>query len=146
MKMDYRQSMKFTYSYYQENEWLFGTSQAAVFAPKLYQLILPYFMSNPEDPTESTVPLFAKVLVILISLTLVTAIVVPNFLRARKRSRATRTLEDLRMIDIRIDQHAIEFQGVIQGLILTNPPMQPAYQAYLLHKEAMMKQTADSSK
>jgi type II secretory pathway pseudopilin PulG len=33
---------------------------------------------------------------------------VPNFLRARKRSQATRVLEDLRMIDAAIDQYAIE--------------------------------------
>jgi type II secretory pathway pseudopilin PulG len=33
---------------------------------------------------------------------------VPNFLRARKRSQATRILEDLRIIDSAIDQYAIE--------------------------------------
>lgn len=39
---------------------------------------------------------------------LLAAIAVPNFLRARKRSQATRTLEDLRIIDAAIDQYAIE--------------------------------------
>lgn len=49
------------------------------------------------------------ILVLLLSVTIVTMLVIPNFLRARKRSRATRVLEDLRMIDARHDQYAIEF-------------------------------------
>jgi len=36
------------------------------------------------------------------------AIAVPGFLRARKRSQATRVLNDLRMIDAAVDQYAIE--------------------------------------
>ena len=32
----------------------------------------------------------------------------PNFLRARKRSQATRILEDLRLIDSAMDQYAID--------------------------------------
>ncbi len=39
---------------------------------------------------------------------LLAAIAVPNFLRARKRSQATRELMDLRLIDAAIDQYAIE--------------------------------------
>ena len=39
---------------------------------------------------------------------LLAAICVPGFLRARKRSQATRVLEDLRLIDNAIDQYAIE--------------------------------------
>jgi len=39
---------------------------------------------------------------------MVSAIAVPNFLRARKRSQAVRVLEDLRMLDAAIDQYAIE--------------------------------------
>jgi type II secretory pathway pseudopilin PulG len=39
---------------------------------------------------------------------LLAAIAVPNFLRARKRSQATATLNDLRLIDSAIDQYAIE--------------------------------------
>jgi len=49
---------------------------------------------------------FALILVVVCSL--LAAIAVPNFLRARKRSQATRTLEDLRLIDAAIDQYAIE--------------------------------------
>lgn len=39
---------------------------------------------------------------------LLAAIAVPNFLRARKRSQATREIMDLRLIDAAIDQYAIE--------------------------------------
>lgn len=39
---------------------------------------------------------------------LLAAIAVPSFIRARKRSQATRVLEDLRMIDAAIDQYSIE--------------------------------------
>jgi type II secretory pathway pseudopilin PulG len=41
-------------------------------------------------------------------LVLVLAVVVPNFLRSRKRARATQVLQDLRMIDAAIDQYVIE--------------------------------------
>ena len=41
-------------------------------------------------------------------LALLIAIALPNFQRAKKRSQATRVLEDLRMIDGAIDQYAIE--------------------------------------
>jgi len=36
-------------------------------------------------------------------------IAIPNFLRARKRSQATRILADLRIVDNAISQYAIEF-------------------------------------
>ena len=39
---------------------------------------------------------------------LLAAIAVPGFLRARKRSQASKILNDLRMIDSAIDQYAIE--------------------------------------
>jgi type II secretory pathway pseudopilin PulG len=48
----------------------------------------------------------AVVLVAIIAL--LAAIAVPGFLRARKRSQATRVLMDLRIIDAAIDQYAIE--------------------------------------
>jgi type II secretory pathway pseudopilin PulG len=40
---------------------------------------------------------------------LLAAIAVPNFLRARKRSQASRVLQDMRMVDSAIDQYAIEY-------------------------------------
>jgi len=47
-------------------------------------------------------------MIVVAIIALLAAIAVPNFLRARKRSQATRILEDLRIIDSAIDQYAIE--------------------------------------
>ena len=47
-------------------------------------------------------------MIVVAIIALLAAIAVPNFLRARKRSQATRVLEDLRMIDNGTDQYAIE--------------------------------------
>src|ERR1700690_2118277 len=49
-----------------------------------------------------------EIMIVVAIIALLAAIAVPNFLRARKRSQATRILEDLRMIDAAIDQYAIE--------------------------------------
>jgi type II secretory pathway pseudopilin PulG len=49
---------------------------------------------------------------------LLAAIAVPNFLRARKRSQATRCLEDLRIIDAACDQYAIENNKVSGNTII----------------------------
>ncbi|HEX5176410.1 MAG TPA: prepilin-type cleavage/methylation domain-containing protein, partial [Chthoniobacteraceae bacterium] len=47
-------------------------------------------------------------MIVVAIIALLAAIAVPNFLRARKRSQATRVLEDLRLIDAAVDQYAIE--------------------------------------
>jgi prepilin-type N-terminal cleavage/methylation domain-containing protein len=49
-----------------------------------------------------------EIMIVVAIIALLAAIAVPNFLRARKRSQATRILEDLRIIDSSIDQYAIE--------------------------------------
>ena len=49
-----------------------------------------------------------EIMIVVGIIALLAAIAVPNFLRARKRSQATRILEDLRMLDSAIDQYAIE--------------------------------------
>ena len=44
----------------------------------------------------------------------------PGFLRARKRSQASRILNDLRMIDAAVDQYAIETNkttGFVVGIV-----------------------------
>lgn len=49
-----------------------------------------------------------EIMIVVAIIALLAAIAVPNFLRARKRSQATRVLEDVRMIDGAKDQYAIE--------------------------------------
>src|ERR1700761_4906901 len=49
-----------------------------------------------------------EIMIVVAIIALLAAIAVPNFLRARKRSQATRILEDLRVIDSAVDQYAIE--------------------------------------
>jgi hypothetical protein len=51
---------------------------------------------------------FVWTVISLLMAGLATAVLTPNFLRSRKRTRATRTLEDLRLIDAAIDQYAID--------------------------------------
>jgi prepilin-type N-terminal cleavage/methylation domain-containing protein len=56
-----------------------------------------------------------EIMIVVAIIALLAAIAVPNFLRARKRSQATRVLEDLRMLDAACDQYAIE-TGKISGM------------------------------
>ena len=49
-----------------------------------------------------------EIMIVVAIIALLAAIAVPNFLRARKRSQASRILEDLRMLDAALDQYAIE--------------------------------------
>ena len=49
-----------------------------------------------------------EIMIVVAIIALLAAIAVPGFLRARKRSQATKILNDLRMIDAAIDQYAIE--------------------------------------
>jgi prepilin-type N-terminal cleavage/methylation domain-containing protein len=49
-----------------------------------------------------------EIMIVVAIIALLAAIAVPNFLRARKRSQATRILEDLRLLDGATDQYAIE--------------------------------------
>ena len=47
-------------------------------------------------------------MIVVAIIAVLAAIAVPGFLRARKRSQASRILNDLRMIDSAVDQYAIE--------------------------------------
>jgi len=49
-----------------------------------------------------------EIMIVVAIIALLAAIAVPSFLRARKRSQATSTLETLRMVDGAKDQYAIE--------------------------------------
>ena len=47
-------------------------------------------------------------MIVVSIIALLAAIAVPGFLRARKRSQASRIINDLRLIDSAVDQYAIE--------------------------------------
>ncbi len=49
-----------------------------------------------------------ELMIVVAIIAVLAAIAVPNFLRARKRSQATRILEDLRVLDSALDQYAID--------------------------------------
>jgi prepilin-type N-terminal cleavage/methylation domain-containing protein len=49
-----------------------------------------------------------EIMIVVAIIALLAAIAVPGFLRARKRSQASKILNDLRMIDSAMDQYAIE--------------------------------------
>jgi prepilin-type N-terminal cleavage/methylation domain-containing protein len=49
-----------------------------------------------------------EIMIVVAIIALLASMAVPNFLRARKRSQATRILEDLRMLDSAQDEYAIE--------------------------------------
>jgi prepilin-type N-terminal cleavage/methylation domain-containing protein len=49
-----------------------------------------------------------EIMIVVAIIALLAAIAVPGFLRARKRSQASKIINDLRMIDSAVDQYAIE--------------------------------------
>jgi len=55
-----------------------------------------------------------EIMIVVAIIALLAAIAVPGFLRARKRSQATKVLNELRLIDSALDQYAIE-QNLVSG-------------------------------
>jgi prepilin-type N-terminal cleavage/methylation domain-containing protein len=49
-----------------------------------------------------------EIMIVVAIIALLAAIAVPGFMRARKRSQASRVINDLRLIDSAVDQYAIE--------------------------------------
>jgi prepilin-type N-terminal cleavage/methylation domain-containing protein len=60
-----------------------------------------------------------EIMIVVAIIALLAAIAVPGFLRARKRSQASRILNDLRMIDSAVDQYAIETNRVTGNSVVT---------------------------
>jgi prepilin-type N-terminal cleavage/methylation domain-containing protein len=50
-----------------------------------------------------------EIMIVVAIIALLAAIAVPGFLRARKRSQASKIINDLRLIDSAVDQYAIEY-------------------------------------
>ena len=61
-----------------------------------------------------------EIMIVVAIIALLAAIAVPGFLRARKRSQASRIINDLRLIDSAVDQYAIE-NNKATGATLTVP-------------------------
>jgi prepilin-type N-terminal cleavage/methylation domain-containing protein len=69
--------------------------------------IKPQFMFNKLATKRGGFTL-VEIMIVVAVIALLAAIAVPGFLRARKRSQASKILNDLRMIDSAIDQYAVE--------------------------------------
>src|SRR4051812_31713986 len=67
-----------------------------------------------------------EIMIVVAIIALLAAIAVPGFLRARKRSQASKVLNDLRMIDAAVDQYAIE-----KGKVTGNPVSKDDWIAYV---------------
>ena len=61
-----------------------------------------------------------EIMIVVAIIALLAAIAVPGFLRARKRSQASRVINDLRLIDSAVDQYAIE-NNLSSGISITVP-------------------------
>ena len=59
-----------------------------------------------------------EIMIVVAIIALLAAIAVPGFLRARKRSQASKILNDLRMIDAAVDQYAIETNRTTGNTVL----------------------------
>src|ERR1700676_698965 len=60
-----------------------------------------------------------EIMIVVAIIALLAAIAVPGFLRARKRSQASRIINDLRLIDSAVDQYAIENNKASAAVVLT---------------------------
>jgi prepilin-type N-terminal cleavage/methylation domain-containing protein len=65
-----------------------------------------------------------EIMIVVSVIALLAAIAVPGFLRARKRSQATRVLEDLRLIEAAVSVYAIE-KSKTSGTTLIFSDLQP---------------------
>jgi prepilin-type N-terminal cleavage/methylation domain-containing protein len=61
-----------------------------------------------------------EIMIVVAIIALLAAIAVPGFLRARKRSQASRIINDLRLIDSAVDQYAIETNKKSGDLVPVN--------------------------
>ena len=61
-----------------------------------------------------------EIMIVVAIIALLASIAVPGFLRARKRSQASRIINDLRLIDSAVDQYAIENNKATGASVNTN--------------------------
>lgn len=80
-----------------------------------------------------------EIMIVVAIIALLAAIVLPSFIRQRKRTQATSVLEDLRLIDSAVDQYALE-NG--RSLSVPNVPV-PAWMAYIKPGSRLYTTSAD---
>ncbi len=73
-----------------------------------------------------------EIMIVVAIIALLAAIAVPGFLRARKRSQASKVLNDLRLIDAAVDQYAIEYNKP------TDAPIPPGAWTQYLKKDTSL--------
>jgi len=61
-------------------------------------------------PTRQSGFTLVEIMIVVGIITLLAALAIPGFLRARKRAQASRIKDDLRLIEAAVDQYAIETQ------------------------------------
>ena len=77
-------------------------------------------MKNPLFSLKSRAFTLVEIMIVVSIIALLAALAVPGFLRARKRSQASRVINDLRLIDSAVDQYAIE-NNLTSGITITVP-------------------------
>jgi prepilin-type N-terminal cleavage/methylation domain-containing protein len=60
------------------------------------------------QPTRRAGFTLVEIMIVVAIITLLAALAIPGFLRARKRAQASRVKDDLRLIEAAVDQYAIE--------------------------------------
>ena len=74
--------------------------------PMLQKNTISKIMNTPPQNQKGFT--LVEIMIVVAIIALLAAIAVPGFMRARKRSQASRILNDLRIIDSALDQYAIE--------------------------------------
>src|ERR1700712_1541273 len=75
-------------------------------------------MTHPSVSSKKAFPL-VEIMIVGAIIALLAASAVPGFLRARKRSQASRVVNDLRLIDAAVDQYAIENNKTTNSVVNT---------------------------
>jgi prepilin-type N-terminal cleavage/methylation domain-containing protein len=65
---------------------------------------------SQSQPTRRAGFTLVEIMIVVAIITLLAALAIPGFLRARKRAQASRVKDDLRLIEAAVDQYAIETQ------------------------------------
>lgn len=74
-------------------------------------ILIPNMSANTRSPRARRLGFtLVEIMIVVAIITLLAALAIPGFLRARKRAQASRVKDDLRLIEAAVDQYAIETQ------------------------------------